>query len=174
MILRERMHRTRLVRRIHARLGISGVALLVASSLPAQARIPLEFRDSIPAWLAQSHVPGFAVAVIESGRVTSVQSFGELRPGVPLTSRALFNVASLTKLVVAVTTLRLADAGALALDAPLDPDWVDPDIAGDARHSKLTARLILSHQTGFPNWRYGTPSKKLGFLFDPGTRFGYS
>jgi CubicO group peptidase (beta-lactamase class C family) len=114
------------------------------------------------------------VAVLEDGKVTSVQSFGELRPGVPMTSRALFNVASLTKPVVAVTTLRLADAGKLNLDEPLDRDWIDPDIRGDPRHSKLTARIIMSHQTGFPNWRFNSPTKKLGFDFDPGTKFGYS
>ena len=136
--------------------------------------IPLGFRDSIPAWLTQSHVPGIALAVLEGGRVRSIESFGELRPGVPLTSRALFNVASLTKPVVAVTTLRLSDPGMLKLDESLDGDWIDPDIRSDPRHSKLTARLIISHQTGFPNWRRDSPNRKLGFLFDPGTRFGYS
>jgi CubicO group peptidase (beta-lactamase class C family) len=91
-----------------------------------------------------------------------------------MTTRALFNVASLTKPVVAITTLRLAGAGTLDLDAPLDRDWIDPDIRDDRRHSMLTARIILSHQTGFPNWRSRSPNGKLGFLFDPGTRFGYS
>ena len=142
--------------------------------LPAQSRIPLDFRDSVPAWLDASHVPALAVAVIEGGNVTSIQTFGELRPGVPMSPRALFNVASLTKPIVAVTTLRLASAGKLDLDAPLDPDWIDPDIRGDPRHSKLTARIVLSHQTGFPNWRSNAPNGKLGFLFDPGTKFGYS
>src|SRR5690606_12664820 len=45
-----------------------------------------------------------------------------------------------------------------------------PDIADDTRNKQLTTRLILSHQTGFPNWR----SEKLQFLFEPGTKYGYS
>ena len=147
---------------------------IVGSALPAQSRIPLSFRDSAPVWLAAAHVPALAVAVIEEGRITSIQTFGELRPGVPMSQRALFNVASLTKPIVAVTTLRLASAGKLDLDAPLDPDWIDPDIKSDPRHSKLTARIILSHQTGFPNWRSHASDGKLAFLFDPGTKFGYS
>ncbi|HEV7704947.1 MAG TPA: serine hydrolase domain-containing protein [Gemmatimonadaceae bacterium] len=149
-------------------------AFLLAAPLQAQSRIPLAFRDSAPTWLAAAHVPALAVAVIEGGNVTAIQTFGELRPGVPLSPRALFNVASLTKPIVAVTTLRLASAGTLDLDAPLDPDWIDPDIKNDPRHSKLTARIILSHQTGFPNWRSHAPNGKLAFLFDPGTKFGYS
>jgi CubicO group peptidase (beta-lactamase class C family) len=33
---------------------------------------------------------------------------------------------------------------------------------------------VLSHQTGFPNWRWQQPSKKLAFAADPGTRTKYS
>jgi CubicO group peptidase (beta-lactamase class C family) len=154
--------------------GALCAALALAGPLAAQSHIPLEFRDSVPAWLAETHVPGLVVAVLEGGKVRSIQSFGELGPGKQMSPRALFNVASLTKPVVAITTLELADAGLLNLDESLDRDWIDPDIRNDPRHSKLTARLILSHQTGFPNWRHESPTEKLGFLFDPGTRFGYS
>jgi CubicO group peptidase (beta-lactamase class C family) len=162
------------VHRCIGRIGALCASLLLSTPLLAQSRIPLDFRDSVPSWLAKSHVPGLVVAVIEGGKITSIQSFGELRPGVPMSPRALFNVASLTKPVVAVTTLRLSDARRLNLDESFDGDWIDPDIRGDPRHSKLTARLILSHQTGFPNWRSFSPTKKLGFVYDPGTRFGYS
>jgi CubicO group peptidase (beta-lactamase class C family) len=163
----------RVERRI--RLLVSASAgLLLAARLPAQSRIPLTFRDSAATWLAAAHVPALAIAVIDGGKVSSIQTFGELHPGVPMSPRALFNVASLTKPIVAVTTLRLASAGKLDLNAPRDPDWIDPDIRGDPRHSKLTARIVLSHQTGFPNWRSRAPHGKLAFLFDPGTKFGYS
>ncbi|MEO7039665.1 MAG: serine hydrolase domain-containing protein [Gemmatimonadaceae bacterium] len=148
--------------------------LIAAPALAAQSTVSLAFRDSLPSWLAATHVPGIAVAVIENGKVTTTLTSGELRPGIPMSRRALFNVASLTKPVVAITTLRLANAGKLSLDEPLDPDWIDPDVRNDPRHSKLTARLVLTHQTGFPNWRRLMPDHKLGFLSDPGTKFGYS
>lgn len=32
----------------------------------------------------------------------------------------------------------------------------------------------MSHQTGFPNWRWMNENKKLNFLFDPGTKYQYS
>lgn len=73
-----------------------------------------------------------------------------------------------------MTVLRLVSLGKWNLDEPLDKYWVDPDIANDPRHTKLTTRMILSHQTGFPNWRWQKTDKKLSFDFDPGTRYQYS
>jgi CubicO group peptidase (beta-lactamase class C family) len=60
------------------------------------------------------------------------------------------------------------------LDEPLDRYWIDPDIKSDARHKKITTRLILSHQTGFANWRRLNKSNKLEFAFEPGTKYQYS
>jgi CubicO group peptidase (beta-lactamase class C family) len=51
---------------------------------------------------------------------------------------------------------------------------LDPDVKDDPRTKKLTPRLVLSHQTGFPNWRYLTDNNKLAFEFDPGTQYQYS
>jgi CubicO group peptidase (beta-lactamase class C family) len=49
-----------------------------------------------------------------------------------------------------------------------------PDIEYDDRYKLITARYALSHQTGFPNWRYDEPDKKLDIMFKPGTGFHYS
>jgi CubicO group peptidase (beta-lactamase class C family) len=71
----------------------------------------------------------------------------------------------------AYAVLRLADAGKLALDAPLSehvPDYV----AGDPRAAKVTVRHILSHTSGLPNWRSAEHPLKTGF--PPGERFSYS
>ncbi len=34
--------------------------------------------------------------------------------------------------------------------------------------------MVLSHQTGFPNWRWMNKDEKLHFEFDPGTKYQYS
>jgi CubicO group peptidase (beta-lactamase class C family) len=41
------------------------------------------------------------------------------------------------------------------------------DIANDERYQKITARMVLSHRTGFPNWRENEDDKKLKIKFDP-------
>ena len=48
------------------------------------------------------------------------------------------------------------------------------DLKDDDRYKKITARMCLTHTTGFPNWRWFEADKKIKFKFDPGTRYSYS
>ncbi len=126
-----------------------------------------------PQWLKQYDVPSVAVAYIEKGKIAWTAVYGEQSPGVPATEKTLYNVASLTKPVSAEIILRLASEGKLSLDEPLSAYWIDPDVKDNPWNKLLTARLCLSHQTGFPNWRYQT-NGVLKFQWEPGTRTGYS
>jgi CubicO group peptidase (beta-lactamase class C family) len=130
--------------------------------------------DSIRAWLARYHVPAVAIGIIESNKIKSIDYYGEIRPGSPASAETIWNVASLTKPVTAMTVMSLVNKGEFDLDEPVSKYFIDPDIKDDPRAGKLTARIILSHQTGFKNWRRMEPDKKLAFHFEPGTRFGYS
>lgn len=154
------------------------ILLPVLFTVPSRAQgtiqVPVSCLDSIPAWLAKNKVPVMAAAVIENGRVKKTQLFGKLDNTKDAGPNTLFNVASLTKPITAITTLKLVDAGLWNLDEPLDKYWIDPDIKDDPRHKQLTTRIVLSHQTGFPNWRPRDGDKKLTFMFDPGTKYGYS
>lgn len=124
-------------------------------------------------WLKQSDVPSLAVAYIENRRVAWTAVYGEQSPGVAASERTLYNMASLTKPITAETVLRLASAGKLSLDESISPFWVDPDIKDDPQSKLLTARLCLSHQTGFANWRRMTGGV-LKIRWKPGTQTGYS
>jgi CubicO group peptidase (beta-lactamase class C family) len=154
--------------------SLSRCAFAQSTPEAAEAKVAREFLDSIPAWMSRARVPGLAVAVLEHRRVAVVRTYGLSRRGESLAPDALWNVASLTKPIVSMTTLRLVDAGRVGLDAPLDPYWIDPDIRDDSAHRLITTRLVLSHQTGFPNWRWLMPNRKLGFLFRPGSGYRYS
>jgi len=59
-----------------------------------------------------------------------------------------------------MVALKLVSQGKLSLDEPLYKYWTDPDIASDPGNKKITPRLILSHQTGFANWRWMNGGKK--------------
>lgn len=124
--------------------------------------------------LQEAKVPAVGVGVIRDGKLQQVSVYGHLADGVPAPHDALFNVASLTKPVVTMLTLKLVAEGKWSLDEPLAKYWTDPDVAADPRAAKLTTRHVLSHQTGFPNWRWMAESKRLAFQFDPGTKFQYS
>ena len=124
--------------------------------------------------MKEHKVPALGIAIIRDKTLKEIRMFGELKSGSPAPYNAIFNVASLTKPVVAVTVLKLVSNGDWNLDEPLHKYWVDPDVAGDPRHKLLTTRLVLSHQTGFKNWRYLNKDNKLAFDTTPGTSFGYS
>lgn len=128
----------------------------------------------IEKWLKENKVPTLGIGVIENGKLQQVKVFGEISKGISAPYNTIFNVASLTKPVTALVALRLISLGKWNLDEPLYNYWTDQDIANDPRNKKLTTRIILSHQTGFPNWRYTNENKKLNFHFDPGTKYQYS
>jgi len=143
--------------------------LVLGLSVPALAQTdgpPPETVEAVQALMAEHAIPAVGAAFVRDGELVWSASWGAPED-------ALFNVASLAKPVAAETVLRLASQGQLDLDAPLSEVYVDPDIADDPRAQALTLRLALSHQTGFPNWRYQTDGV-LSFQSDPGTRPGYS
>jgi CubicO group peptidase (beta-lactamase class C family) len=164
-------------------LVLGAIVAAPAPSLAQAPRTPSEpaadpriaaLDERAPRWLAENQVPSIAVAYIRDGRVAWTRVYGEQSAGVPATEATLYNVASLAKPVFAETILRLAAAGRLSLDEPLAGHWVDPDVAADPRHARLTPRIALSHRTGFPNWRFQTAGGVLAFQRDPGTALGYS
>lgn len=132
------------------------------------------FEKEIKQLLIDEKVPVLGLGIIENGSLKQIQVFGNIDKAVPAQYNSIFKVASLTKPVTALVTLKLISAGKLGLDEPLNKYWIDPDLKNDQRTKKLTPRIILSHQTGFANWRYLTESKKLSFEFEPGTKFQYS
>jgi CubicO group peptidase (beta-lactamase class C family) len=128
----------------------------------------------IEKWLNENKVPALGIGVIENGKLKQVKVFGEITKGVSAPYNTIFNVASLTKPVTAMVALKLVSLGKWNLDEPIYKYWTDPDIANDPQNKKLTTRIILSHQTGFPNWRWMNENKKLNFQFEPGTKYQYS
>lgn len=135
-----------------------------------------DMRDSVAVvkWLKEKRIPALSVGYIENGSVKDIHAFGELRTGVPARKDAIFNVASITKTITSMVALNLVNAGKWQLDEPIARYFTDPDVKDDPRSARLTTRDILTHRSGFPNWRSELPERKLAFQFDPGTRYQYS
>jgi CubicO group peptidase (beta-lactamase class C family) len=134
----------------------------------------INYQKEIQSWLATSNVPAIGIGIIDEGKLKQIMVFGYLKKNYPAPYNTIFQVASLTKPVTAMLTLKLVSMGEWQLDEPLSNYWVDPDVIEDPRHLKLTTRHVLTHQTGFDNWRWNNKSKKLAFNFEPGTQFKYS
>src|SRR5688572_20191762 len=170
-----RFHRIRCFLTVVAVLGL---VHSTSGQTAKPAKIDLAFEKELPAWLKEANVPAAGVAIIEEGKLKYAKIFGELKKGSPSPQaqpgNTIFQVASLTKPVVEVLTLRLVTAGQWNLDEPLAKYWIDPDVQNDPHHKKLTTRHVLTHQSGFPNWRTMNASKRLGFISEPGTKVQYS
>lgn len=128
----------------------------------------------IPVWMEKNHIPCTGIGLIENGQIKWLKTFGNLQQGHSAPANTLFNIASQTKPVTAMLTMKLVQAGLWNLDEPLSHYWIDPDIANNPYLDKITTRIVLSHQTGFPNWRTDNGGTQLQFNFEPGTKFGYS
>jgi CubicO group peptidase (beta-lactamase class C family) len=131
-------------------------------------------QQAISALMREHEVPGLALAVIEDGRLAASYLAGVTQHGgTPITADTLFQAASLSKPVFAYGVLRLCAAGALSLDTPLATIAPDPDL-NDSSAGMITARHVLSHTTGLPNWREDLDPPTLRTIAVPGNRFGYS
>ena len=136
---------------------------------------PLFTSDSdIEELLIQHKIPSLGIGYINNGVFTQVRVFGEKATGVPADYNTIYKVASLTKPVTAIVTLKLVEKGLWNLDEPIYKYHIDEDVKNSPELKKLTTRHILSHQSGFPNWRHLTESQNLLFEFEPGTQFQYS
>lgn len=131
-------------------------------------------RSETEKWLKKKRIPTLGIGYIENGKIQELTVYGKDENGIAYPKNTIFNVASLTKPVAAMVVLTLINSGKWNLDEPICKYWTDPDVADDPNSKKLTTRHILSHRSGFPNWRRKLPGKKLIFEFPPGTRYQYS
>jgi CubicO group peptidase (beta-lactamase class C family) len=144
--------------------------------------------DQIDATVKQvmqaAKVTGVGIAILNDGKIIYLKTYGsrDLKKGFPLTQDSVMTAASFSKVAFAYMVMQLVQEGVLDLDKPVFQYLPKPlteygyykDLAGDERYKKITARMLLDHTSGFPNWRWLTDDKKLRIYFEPGSRFAYS
>jgi len=163
--------------------------LLTLSIVPAPDLIPdkgvlLDFNTNttkqvdqfIETYQKYYKIPGVSLALIKDGKLLYYKTYGVRNTftNQPVDSNTLFEAASVTKPVFAFAVQRLAERGVIDLDKPLYLYYPYDDIAYDDRYKLMTARHVLTHRTGFPNWRYMNADGKLDLKFTPGTAYNYS
>lgn len=136
-------------------------------------------------------VTGMEVRVFNNKQVAYSQAFGlkNKETGEKLTDTTNMYGASLSKAVFAVIAMKLVEDGVIDLDTPLESylpkkiwqykpqtKWHDDysDLKNDSLYHKITARMCLTHTSGFPNWRFFEPDQKLRVKQEPGSDYLYS
>lgn len=169
-------------------------SILLSIRAPGQVHGPLSrgIREEIDACVAEEmerhKIPGLSVGIVNHGQVVLVKGFGlaDIENSVPATGDTVYRIASISKPITATATMRLAEKGKLDLDLPVQrycpafpqKQWV------------ITARQLLSHQSGIRNYKnfgetlntrhYGSIGEALPQFendpleFQPGTKMSYS
>ncbi|MAZ27062.1 MAG: XRE family transcriptional regulator [Cytophagaceae bacterium] len=138
-----------------------------------------------------AHIQGMGVAVFNDGKPVfkEVLGYKNLPENEKLTDTTNMYGASLSKAVFGVLVMKLVEEKVIDLDTPLESylpkkiyeyepqtEWQDDydDLKADTLYHKITARMCLSHTTGFINWRWYEPDRKLRVHGKPGEKFVYS
>ena len=124
--------------------------------------------------MEEAKVPGLSIAIIKDGKLFWRGAFGvkDSASRESVDNDTLFEPASVSKTVFAYAVMKLCEKGVMNLDTPLTKYTTERFLEGDPRLELITARHVLSHTTGFQNWR--SKEKPLQIRFTPGERFSYS
>jgi CubicO group peptidase (beta-lactamase class C family) len=138
--------------------------------------VPGAYLEEITLLMRAAPVPGAVFGALKGFEPAWIVPVGVRESGgnERITSRTLFQAASLTKQVTAYAALALWAQQRLDLDRPL-VSWVD-DLRDPVART-VTPRHVLSHSSGFRNWRFAQPGKpdpELVPEFVPGSRYSYS
>ncbi len=131
-------------------------------------------RYELEVLMKEKKIPGLSIVIIENAEVAMHLELGIKNSQAKdfVDSETLFEVASLSKPVFTYGILKLVEKGQLNLDKPLAEYLPCTDIKDDERVNFITARMILAHTCGFPNWR--PKNEPLKIHFQPGETFSYS
>jgi len=126
-----------------------------------------------PVLMDKNDVVGFSLGLVRDNEVVLVKTFGyaDLEEERKITRETVFKAASLGKPVFAYVVLALSKQGKIDLDKPLYEYDGSLLVENDPRSKEITARMVLSHTTGVPN--YGKEPEPI-FWGNPGEQFEYS
>ena len=144
-------------------------------------------RDILRGIMEEYNVSGISIALTQQKRESfTTYSFdmGVENPhtGKPIDGKTVFRAGRLGQPVFAYLVMKLYTGGWFNIDRRLYkylpkplPDYpAYKDLKGDSRYKRLTARRILSHQSGLANSRLTHPEHRLTFETSPGKGFRYS
>lgn len=143
-----------------------------------------EIDATVTRLMKAAEVTGMGLAIFDKGNVVYLKAYGvrDKEKSLPLTEDSVMTAASFSKVAFAYLVMQLVDEKRLDLDKPVYqylrkplPEYpVYSDLANHPRYKQITARMLLDHTSGFPNWRWFNEDRKLNINFEPGSRYAYS
>jgi CubicO group peptidase (beta-lactamase class C family) len=134
-------------------IGLVGPTSRAVAANPA-ATVIATYRARIPELMAEQHIPGLAVAIVDRNRALLVEGLGHVdgAGSAPVTAETIFSAESMSKLFTATAVIQAVAAGGLDLDAPITtylPEFTVHSAFAKHPERKITLRMLLSHTAGF-------------------------
>jgi D-alanyl-D-alanine carboxypeptidase len=106
--------------------------------------------DCIQNLMAEMHIPGMSIAVVQAGEPVLIKSYGfaNIEHSIPATERTVYEIASIGKTLTAMLTMMLVDDGCIALDDTIVDYLENPPEAWKS----VSLKHILCHQSGIPSY----------------------
>lgn len=113
-------------------------------------------RMSISEMMEKDRVPGVSIAFIENGNISWQKTYGysNLQDSLPVTTKTLFNGASLSKPVAAMAALNLSEKGFIDLNEDVNAylkNWKIPENKF-TEEQKVTLKRLIGHTAGIINY----------------------
>jgi RNA polymerase sigma factor (sigma-70 family) len=133
-----------------------------------------DLEKQIPKRMEEARVPGLSIAIIKDAKLFWRRGFGvkDVTSKELVDNDTVFEAASTSKPVFAYAVMKLCEKGVMNLDTPLTKYTPERLLKGDPRLDLITARHVLSHTSGFQNWR--SEKDPLKIHFKPGEKWSYS
>jgi CubicO group peptidase (beta-lactamase class C family) len=133
-----------------------------------------DLEQEIRRLMGETVIPGLSIAVIQDAKLVWRRGFGLKDSALhePVDNNTVFEAGSMSKPVFAYAVFKLCEKGVMDLDTPLTRYTSERFLEGDDRLELITARHVLSHTSGFQNWR--SDEKPLKIHFTPGEQYRYS
>lgn len=106
--------------------------------------------DRIRSIMAERHIPGAAVAVVQNGKVVRMKGYGvaTLEFNVPVTTETVFEIGSVSKQMTAAGIMLLVQDGKVLLDEKISKYLPNTPEAW----SSVTVRHLLTHTSGVKSY----------------------
>lgn len=160
-------------------LGLGAGRILGAPGLVAQEAAQAEPTPALRAidTFVERHrremgIPGLTLGLADRQGVIAARTYGhaDIKTGLPLTPKDLFEIGSITKSFVGIALLQLREEGKLDLDRPIR-EYL-PWLRIESAYAPITTHHLLTHTSGLPN-SLSLPSIPLWTAHPPGAHFHY-
>jgi CubicO group peptidase (beta-lactamase class C family) len=148
------MHQKSLLSKLREWIGLAGLIMIaLIATMPDSAAFTDNGSDEIDnfveAQMRELHIPGLALAIVQTDQITHLQGYGIADPsGRPVTPQTLFLIGSTTKSFTALAVMQLVEQGQLELDAPVQRYIPWFGIADPAASTEITVRDLLNQTSG--------------------------